>query len=277
MSVYDRIRSFWNNQPCGSRNSDKEKMTKDYFDEIERNRYFVEPHVPPFAQFDKWKGKRVLEIGCGIGTDSLQFSRAGADITVVDFSDKSLEMCKARFKLYGCSGTFYHGNAEELDSFLPLQTFDLIWSFGVIHHTPHPERVIQQLIKYCKPETEFRFMVYSKVSWKLFWMMLEYGPVSMANADKLIQTYSEAQTGCPVTYTYTSEEIKDLIGKNFEIEKIWKDHIFIWNVEEYRQKRYVVDKYWIQTPQSTIDEYAKELGWHLLVIARPNLSSSSGH
>ena len=112
-------------------------------------------------------------------------------------------------------------------------------------------------------------MIYSKVSWKLFWMMFEYGVVPMADAGLLVKTYSEAQTGCPITFTYTFEEASRLLAPHFQVDHMWKDHIFIWNVEDYRKHKYTVDKYWIRTPQATIDEYARELGWHTLIIAHP--------
>jgi 2-polyprenyl-3-methyl-5-hydroxy-6-metoxy-1,4-benzoquinol methylase len=64
--------------------------TREYFDEVEARKYFVEPHIPEFAQFKQWKGKKVLEIGCGIGTDSVNFARAGADLAAIEISEKSL-------------------------------------------------------------------------------------------------------------------------------------------------------------------------------------------
>jgi SAM-dependent methyltransferase len=267
-SIYEKVRNFWNKSPCGYRRSAKEPLTKEYFDEVEKNRYFVEPHVPGFAEFDRWKGKKVLEIGCGMGTDTVNFARAGADVTAVDFSERSLEICKKRFEIYGLKAKFYHGNAENLRSFLPLETYDLIYSFGVIHHTPNPKSVIEELRFYSGPETELRMMLYSKVSWKLFWMMFEYGSVPMVDADNLVSTYSEAQTGCPVTFTYTFEEVADLLQPHFTIDKIWKDHIFTWNVSDYIKQQYVSDKYWKDAPKSLIDQYSRELGWHTLVRGR---------
>jgi 2-polyprenyl-3-methyl-5-hydroxy-6-metoxy-1,4-benzoquinol methylase len=77
--------------------------TKEYFDEVEQRKYTVEPHIPPFAEFPKWANKRVLEVGCGIGTDTISFARAGARVTAVDLSPKSLDIAKHRAEVYGLS------------------------------------------------------------------------------------------------------------------------------------------------------------------------------
>ena len=160
--IIERVREFWDRRPCNIRHSPKPIGTREYFDEVERRKYFVEPHIPGFAQFERWKGKKVLEIGCGIGTDAVNFARAGADYTGVELSPKSLELTMKRFEVYGLKGRFYLGNAEELSKFVPVEPYDLIYSFGVIHHTPHPEKVFEEIKKYCKPDTEIRVMLYSK-------------------------------------------------------------------------------------------------------------------
>src|SRR6185312_3613906 len=110
----DAVREFWNGRPCNIRHSPKPLGTREYYDEVEARKYFVEYHIPPFAQFDRWKGKKVLEIGCGIGTDTISFARAGAQVTAVDLSEKALELARQRAKVFGLEDriTFIQANAE---------------------------------------------------------------------------------------------------------------------------------------------------------------------
>src|SRR5580692_7134942 len=200
-----RVKEYWDRRPCNIRHSPKPVGTKEYFDEVEARKYFVEPHIPEFAQFDRWQGKKVLEIGCGIGTDTVNFARHGATVTAVDLSPQSLDLARRRVEVYGLQQNvhFYSGSAEELSSFVPVEPYDLIYSFGVIHHTPHPERVLEQLKKYARPGTIVKVMVYHRRSWKVLWILLGEGKGQFWKLRELVAKNSEAQTGCPITYTYT--------------------------------------------------------------------------
>ena len=94
------VQSYWNARPCNIRHSPLPIGTKEYFDEVEKRKYFVEPHIPGFAQFERWKGKKVLEVGCGIGTDTINFARGGALVTAVDLSEESLKIARQRAKVF---------------------------------------------------------------------------------------------------------------------------------------------------------------------------------
>jgi SAM-dependent methyltransferase len=260
------VRDFWNGRPCNIRHSAKPVGSKEYFDEVEARKYFVEPHIPIFAQFERWRGKRVLEIGCGIGTDTINFARAGAKVTAIDLSERSLDIASQRAKLYGLNINFYHGSAEELSSIIPVQPYDLIYSFGVIHHTPHPQRVIEQFCRYCLPGTVLKVMVYHRYSWKALEILMRNGHGAFWKFSELIERHSEAQTGSPVTYSFTRRNARELL-RGFVVDSISVDHIFPYSIPDYIQYRYIRVWYFRLLPKSAFNWLEKTLGWHLCVTA----------
>jgi len=264
------VRDYWNRRPCNIRHSTRPVGTKEYFDEVEARKYFVEAHIPRFAEFKRWQGKKVLEIGCGIGTDTIGFARAGAEVTAVDLSEKSLEVARQRAEVYGLSDRvrFYSGNAEELSTFVPPDTYDLVYSFGVIHHTPHPERVIEQVARYfVKPGSTVKVMVYHRWSWKVLWILLTYGKGQFWRLDEHISRHAEAQTGCPIAYTYSAEGVKKLLSP-FQVTDVFADHIFPYRIADYVQYRYVKNWYWRWMPEPLFRWFERHFGWHLCATAR---------
>ncbi len=236
----EQVQNYWDRRPCNIRHSTKPPGSREYFDEVERRKYIVEPHIPRFAEFPRWQNKRVLEIGCGIGTDTMNFARHGALVTAVDLSEKSLEMARKRAEVYGLSGSirFYHGSGEALADVLPAETYDLVYSFGVIHHTPHPDRVLEQIRNYVRPGGTVKIMVYHRYSWKVFWILMTYGKGQFWRLAEMVARHSEAETGCPVTYTYTHSELRDLLERRgFRVTQVQVEHIFPYRIKDYVQYR----------------------------------------
>jgi len=282
----DSVRNYWNNRPCNIRHSTQPIGTREYFDEVEARKYLVEPHIPAFADFEKWRGKKVLAIGCGIGTDTINFARHGAQVTTVDLSDKSMALARQRAEVFGLSDRirFCPGNAEELASFVPVEPYDLIYSFGVIHHTPHPDAVLEQLRQYthrahnsaasdansasAAPQTTVKIMVYYKWSWKVGWIVAAEGHGKFWKLDELVARSSEAQTGCPITYTYSRSSGKALLERHgFHVTDVSVDHIFPYRIPEYVQYRYVREPYFAWMPPSLFRALERAAGWHLLLTA----------
>jgi SAM-dependent methyltransferase len=268
MATVQDVKQYWDRRPCNIRHSPRPLGTREYFQEVENRKYFVEPHIPRFANFPQWRGKDVLEIGCGIGTDSVNFVRNGAHLTIIELSSESLAITKKRLELEGLKANFINGNAEELSQLLPLnQKFDLIYSFGVIHHTPHPERVISAIAGCLKPGGELRLMVYARRSWKVMWIYARYGWREPWNWRGLVAKYSEAEIGSPVSYVYSYREVRALL-RGFEIVRMTKDHIFPYRIPDYLRYRYVKNWYFRCVPNLWFRWLERRLGWHMLIIAR---------
>ena len=275
MTTVEQVRTYWDSRPCNLRHSPRPPGSREYFDEVEARKYFVEPHIPEFAQFERWRDKDVLEVGCGVGTDSVSFARNGARLDVVELSPESLALTKKRFEVFGLNANFTNGNAEEIAQLLPPEKkYDLIYSFGVIHHTPHPERVLAGLKARLKPDGELRIMLYSRYCWKVLWIVLTRWWREPMSISRLVARYSEAQTGCPVTYIYSARQIRELL-KDFDVVSVSKDHIFPYRIKDYVQYRYVKVWYFRWMPDSWFRWLEKRLGWHMLAVAKAQSSAAN--
>jgi 2-polyprenyl-3-methyl-5-hydroxy-6-metoxy-1,4-benzoquinol methylase len=265
------VRSYWDARPCNIRHSLKPVGSREYFDEVEARKYFIEPHIPGFAEFERWRGKRVLEVGCGIGTDSINFARAGADLTAVDLSGESLAIAKQRAGVMGVADRiqFVQANAEELTSAVSGEPYDLIYSFGVIHHTPRPERALTEMRELAAPGGTLKLMVYHRHSWKVLAIAVTQGRGRFWKTDELVATHSEAQTGCPVTYTYTRNGGRELVEQyGFRVDEVSVDHVFPYRVRDYVEYRYVREPYFRWMPEPMFRAFERRFGWHLLVTAQ---------
>lgn len=252
------IQEYWDRQPCCSRHSLREPGTIEYYQDLTARRYFVQPHIRDFADFPKWNGKRVLEIGCGAGTDAEEFARAGADYTAIELSPASLNIAINRFRVCGLTGAFYQGNAEQLPDVLPFNQYDLIYSFGVLHHTPNPTAVLRHAREYLRPNGELRIMLYAQHSWK------------SAMIDAGLDQF-EAQDNCPLAYRFTPEQVRHLLSESgFSLASLKQAHIFPYQVEPYKAGKYVLQPWFEAMPEEVFRALETSLGWHLLIIAKPN-------
>jgi 2-polyprenyl-3-methyl-5-hydroxy-6-metoxy-1,4-benzoquinol methylase len=157
----EEIRRFWEQNPCGNETSDVADRLE-YFRGLERFRYDLAPWIPEAAGFDRYAGKRVLEIGCGMGTDAAQFAAAGAAYTGVDLTDAAVALARENFERRGLQGTFVAANAEHLP--FPDDSFDHVYSFGVIHHTTRPAAIVDEIRRVLAPGGTVTVMLYNRNS-----------------------------------------------------------------------------------------------------------------
>jgi UDPglucose 6-dehydrogenase len=253
-NMIDKVYDFWNKRPCNIKHSDKEIGTKEYFEEVTKRKYFVESHILAFADFAKYSGKQVLEVGCGIGTAAQSFAENGAIYTGIDLSDYSIELAKKRFELFQLSGNLFVENIETLCSPILNNHYDLVYSFGVLHHTPNTEQAIRCIYEKLKPGGEFKLMMYARNSYKYYQIC--------SGMDQY-----EAQSGVPIANVYSNDEIHTLLH-DFQDIQIVQTHIFPWTIEEYKQYRYVKTPFFEAMTSDEFNMMERILGWHLCITCK---------
>lgn len=263
-STQEAVRQYWNSRPCNIRHSSKQVGTLEYFEEVEQRKYFVEPHVPQFADFRAWKGKTVVEVGCGIGTAAISFLKAGCEKYIgVDISDVSIEIAQKRLAVYEFDETRAHlivGDIEKEDTISTIQSLlhngvaDLVYSFGVLHHTSNIRVAIKNIKQLVHPSHgTFKLMLYAKHSWKN--IMIDNG------LDQF-----EAQSGVPIAMTFSKEEADYLLQScGFRVDEISQDHIFPYKIDQYKNYIYEKEDWFKSMSPEMFNALEKQLGWHLCI------------
>ena len=264
------VQRYWDARPCNIRHSTKPVGSKEYFDEVEARKYFVEPHIPAFADFEPLAGQASSRGGLRHRDrlDQLRPRRREADGGRA--LGESLRIAAQRADVMGVADRirFVQANAEELTSALDDEPYDLVYSFGVVHHTPHPERALAEMRALTAPGGTLKLMVYHRRSWKVFWIVAAQGRGRFWKTDELVAEHSEAQTGCPVTFSYTRGEARELVeSSGFRVQDLHVDHVFPYRIRDYVQYRYVREPYFRWMPEPLFRAFERRFGWHLLVTA----------
>ena len=289
-NLKERVRAFWQANPCGVKFADAVPGTRHFYELVEAHRYTKEWHIPGAADFAGGRGLQVLEIGCGLGTDGAQFAEAGADYTGVDLTEAAVELARKRFELFNLPGTFQTADAESLD--FVDEGFDLVYSHGVLHHTPDIEKAIREIHRVLRPGGRAVVMLYHRDSYnyrvniavlrRAGAHLLKWEPgVKLINKitgepldslhqhAKLLKSEKESYlkpaeflnqntdgAGNPLARVYSRREARELF-KDFS---------------EVTLKTYFLNKRWLPVignmlPRSLESRLAARWGWHLWIYA----------
>jgi ubiquinone/menaquinone biosynthesis C-methylase UbiE len=266
MTVFD-VESYWDGRPCNIKHSNKQIGTSEFFVEVSLRKYFVEHHIKDFAKFHEWNGSKVLEIGCGIGTAMQSFAENEAFYTGVDLSSESIKIAQKRAEIFGLKNVeLIVANAERLTDFLEVRPYDLIYSFGVLHHTPNIKIALKEIKRFSKPGTTIKLMLYSRFSTKSLSLWLRYGWRVGFSLDKAVALQSEAQFGCPITRTFSRSHAHKVAKEaGFRVTKMYKQHIFPFAIKPYVNYEYKFKWYWKILPKACFRKLESFFGWHLLI------------
>lgn len=215
----EQVQSFWEAAPCGSKHSTAPAGSREFFAEVERKRYELEPFIPEYAQFEATAGQSVLEVGVGLGTDFVRFARAGARVTGVDLTERAIELVRERLQVEGFEGDLMTADAEALP--FADGSFDVVYSWGVLHHTPRCEEAIREVLRVVKPGGRVCVMLYARHSWVAFALWVRYallrGRPGLSLAD-VVADHMES-TG---TRAFTRAELRSRFG---ELSDLQVDHV----------------------------------------------------
>lgn len=214
-TLKERVREFWEAEPCGTRDINLQEGTPEFFERLERERTEREPFIGGFARFLEQRDRRVLEVGVGAGTDFIRFARAGAHATGVDLTEHGVELTKRRLALEDLQANVIKADAEHL----PFEddSFDFVYSWGVIHHTENPEHAASEIARVTRPGGHVCVMVYHRRSLVGFQSWLIHGlgrGKPLKSLSDLIWHHHESIG----TRAYTMSEAKRLFPAVVDIE-----------------------------------------------------------
>ena len=161
--IKQAVSMYWDQDPCGSFASDSLPGSQRFYEQVASYRYASQPFMKKVVGFDRHPGLRVLEVGCGLGTDLLQFASGGSSVVGVDLSGHSVSLAAQHFRVFDAAGTFIRSDAEHLP--FADSSFDVVYSFGVLHHTPDTQKAVYECYRVLKPGGKFMLMLYHQSSW----------------------------------------------------------------------------------------------------------------
>jgi ubiquinone/menaquinone biosynthesis C-methylase UbiE len=200
------VHDFWDRASCGEELYLQERSAEHYRQQAEI-RYRLEPFIAAFAGFEKWKGKRILEIGVGLGADHQQFAEGGALCTGVDLTARAIEHTRERFRELGLVSDLRVADAERLP--FADGTFDLVYSWGVLHHSPDTSKAVSEVLRVLRPGGTAKVMIYHKHSFVGFMLWVRYALLRgrlLTSLDEIYARYLES----PGTKAYTVAEAREL-------------------------------------------------------------------
>ncbi len=256
----ETVRDFWNADPCGSRYLDG----KEDFDAHARTRYALEPYIFDFARFREARGLKVLEVGVGMGADYLEWLKGGAQASGVDLSDASLENARRRCTTAGYQPDLRAADAEQLP--FPDRSFDLVYSYGVMHHSPDTPQCIHEAYRVLKPGGQARIMVYHHPSITGFMLWLRYGLLRGKTLRQTVFDHLES----PGTKTYTREEALTLFEgfTDVKMQVVFSPGDLLRHQPSARFQSGFYRLVWKLFPRALVRNFGRRWGLFLLISAK---------
>jgi ubiquinone/menaquinone biosynthesis C-methylase UbiE len=263
MDVKEKTQSVWGAAPAGAIYAKSlTPGTKEFFEETAKLRNGHEMRfLAELIPFESFRGKRVLELGCGVGYDAVELLRHGAIYTGIDITPENIDRCKSHAALYGYSPKVLQGDAERL-SFAD-NSFDIVFSNGVLHHTPDIMKSFKEARRVLTSGGEFWVIVYHKHSafyWLtlfLFGHLLSFGFLKRTFQDRLAMIEYTTSAERPLVRVYSRREVRHLLADaGFSVERLWVRKLTREDLPGASLLRYL----WATIPQSVLDRLGRSFG-----------------
>lgn len=229
----EAVRRFWDAGPCGTGEvAGPAEGTAAFFEALDARRYALEPFIARYARFDAWAGRRVLEIGCGAGGDLVRFARVEAIVTGVDLSPRSLALTRCRFELAGLPADLRVADAETLP--FPDASFDLVYSWGVLHHTPDTPRAIREAWRVLVPGGRACIMLYHRRSLFALQAWVRYA-LLRGRPWRSVAEVLAGNIESPGTKAYTVREARALFEEAGFVEVAAETVVTVWDARLVRR------------------------------------------
>ena len=206
------VKDFWEKASCGEDLYLKGFSKENYLNHS-KLRYQLEPEIIEFGEFERFNGKVTLEIGTGLGADHQKLAEAGALLTGIDLTERAINNTKRRFELFNLNSTLTTANAEKLP--FENHSFEAIYSWGVIHHSPNTKQIVDEIFRVLKPKGFAKIMIYHKYSLVGYMLWIRYAFFTFKwrkSLNEIYDTYLES----PGTKAYSTQEARQLFSQ-FEI------------------------------------------------------------
>ena len=248
--MIEAIQRYWNERIHDLEMTEAEAGTKEFFDDLDEYRFDKLHYLPKLVDFSSFRGRRLLEVGCGIGTDLVRFARGGARVTGIDLSETAIELARQNFALNDLSAEELRvGNGEELP--YPNGAFDVVYGHGVIQYTADPAQLIRECHRVLKPGGTAIFMVYNRVSW--------------LNALSKIMNVGLEHEDAPVLRKFSISEFRSLLTPFSEVTII-PERFPVKSRLHKGWKGFAFNKVFVGTFNALPTSWVRSLGWHLMAF-----------
>jgi SAM-dependent methyltransferase len=245
------VREYWNRHIHDLDITRHPVGTPGFFADLDHYHFEKLHHLPRLIDFDGYRGKQVLEVGCGAGTDLIRFARGGASVTGVDLAAASIGLARENFSQHGLGADLREADAEKLP--FSNDTFDLVYAHGVVQYTANPAALIAECHRVLKPGGEAVFQVYNRISW-------------LNALSKLMKVPLEHEDA-PVLRKYSASEFRALL-REFRDVRIVEERFPVKSRLHGGWKGTMFNTFFVATFNALPRALVRRFGWHLLAFCR---------